>query len=175
MRCEDYKKLIYDLVDGTLDEARARYVRAHTDQCPECRRQLRSWERLRAGFSAIPRPAMPRSLAAEVVYAASRQRVPFWARLGPAPALRVAAVCGVLLLAAAGALVIPSLRGPGGGDDLTSVARIAPGAPQRTFEEVLPDVDVPGREHALFARAGTAFDRNLWTVAVNLESLSLLE
>jgi len=175
MKCEEYKRLIYELVDGTLDEARARYVRAHTDQCPECRRQLQSWERLRAGFATLPRPAMPRSLAAEAAYAASRHRVPFWARLGSTPVLRAAAVCGVLLLAAAGALVIPGLRGPGGTDDLTAVARIAPGAPQRTFEEVLPEVDMPGREHALFARAGTTFDRNLWTVAVNLESLSLLE
>lgn len=175
MKCADYKKLIYDLIDGSLDEAQAREVRAHTGRCPECRRQLESWERLRAGFAAMPRPMMPRSVAAEVAYAASRQRVPFWARLGSTPVLRAAAVCGVLLLAAAGALVIPGLRGPGGSDDPTAVARIAPGAPQRTFEEVLPEVDMPGREHALFARTGTVFDRNLWTVAMNLESLSLLE
>jgi len=63
-------------------------------------------------------------------------------------------------------------------DDLVDpVQEFGPEGPLESFFDLLPAfpgfvVQIDG---ALFARGGTGFDRNVWTAAVNLESLSLLD
>jgi hypothetical protein len=46
LRCKDLAPLIDELVDGALDDARARAVRAHARTCADCERRLAGTERL---------------------------------------------------------------------------------------------------------------------------------
>ena len=59
MTCAEIAPLLDELHDGTLDDARARAVRAHTRTCETCGRELRQLELFAAAAASLRQPDPP--------------------------------------------------------------------------------------------------------------------
>jgi hypothetical protein len=172
MTCKQARRLIYELEDATLAPAEIADVRAHVAACGPCARDLRQWERIREGFSAASRPTLPRSVVPAVMQEAAEPR-----RFGYGftlhPVFRAAVVVGALaLLAGTGLWMLP--RGGSHSGVEIPPPRGGPSVGQLERDKELK-VAMLGREHALFARGGTALDRTLWTAAATEANLELLK
>jgi predicted anti-sigma-YlaC factor YlaD len=176
MKCRHCRELAFEYTDGTLGAAQADELKRHVATCSECRVYVAEWERVRQGFAYVPRPAMPRSVVPDVLREVRHAEAPsIWQRIGLGTAYRMVAVgAGLSIILALvfmfGTNWMGDHRGEGDVPHGTIVVHVQP-----TFADVLPDLSVFRREHALFARGGTSLDRNIWMAAVNVENLSLLD
>ena len=105
MNCHDARDRLSDFLDEALGPPELAEVRAHLEDCPECRREL---ERLRATVSLLARVERPRAPLGFVdrVMAAARP-VPWYRRLGRLLFLPL----GIKLPAEAAAMVMIAVLG----------------------------------------------------------------
>jgi anti-sigma factor RsiW len=79
---DDIRDLLTLAAAGALDAAEQRQVEEHLRQCPGCRAELESWQRLTGALEALPTPQAPlglvertrRQLEAQVSVQAERKR-----------------------------------------------------------------------------------------------------
>lgn len=100
MDCPEYQRQISLLVDGELDEARARTLREHLAMCPDCCRVCERMQALddqvRSYRSLIPHPGLDRRIkeriADERTRADKKSGLPAWSRLPLAATIMLLAI-----------------------------------------------------------------------------------
>jgi anti-sigma factor RsiW len=94
MECGSSRTILALYADGELDAAESEAFERHLQACATCRQVLAAERALKAALRAMPRPAMPPTLAARVraalPQAAPRRPARPWFRLAPALAAGLA-------------------------------------------------------------------------------------
>lgn len=67
MKCDEVRILLDPLIDDELPANEFTSVKAHTDDCADCSRELDELTTLRRSLRSLPRPELPRSLRNEVI------------------------------------------------------------------------------------------------------------
>jgi len=93
------RKLLSLYLDQAVSPAQKQRVEKHLQQCAGCAREAASLQRLRQEMSELPRPPVPRGLAARIMAQyRSQQRASFWGSFDIAPRLLQPAMVLLLLL-----------------------------------------------------------------------------
>jgi hypothetical protein len=117
MDCREFRELLGDETDGRLAPADAQRLAAHVALCAACAEERGELASLRAGFRAMPRPAVPQEFRAQVMERLPRGRVLSFPRaLGWIAAVAAVAVVAVTIL---------NRTGPGAEREVASATRLA--------------------------------------------------
>jgi len=76
MECDRMREWLESYADGQATAEETAQVVRHLQACPACSRQLRWIQALKASVRAVPRPALPADLRAELLRQASSSRGP---------------------------------------------------------------------------------------------------
>ncbi len=165
MNCREARRLILLSVEQELREDQRRELEEHVRACASCARARRAHELLAQALRASAAPAMPRSVAGDVLRAvrAAPAREVRWTR-------RVAGFAAVL--AGVVLLLVAVLVGP------RMVEREGPALPtaaSATATSVVAEIDdVLTHEHAAFSAGAGAIDDASWLVIQAEESARLI-
>ena len=169
MNCQEYKGMIEDALDISLNGEIEASIRRHLDHCPECREYLAMRRQEHAAFFAGVNAAYshlrqpPADFADRVVreVAAQRSARRGWRRLSlPRWALIAASVAAMAGFVFAAAVVAEGLRGTEAanhGDEM--VGRAVPSAPQTT-DAALTDDETVGRAVPSTPQTGAQLETN---------------
>ena len=157
MECEWMREAIESYAAGRLGAEETERLEAHLKACPDCGRELRWVRALKAGVRAVPRPALPADLRAELMRmareaAASRasEPLPWYAALRLS--WRAAAGLGFAsAFAAAAAFLV--LGRPGAGAEELSLDEVL--VAHGRYELTMPAAD----REAIFADLGVRLSR----------------
>ncbi len=76
MKCEEYRELFSDVIDGELSEEQAKDFRDHLRNCEACREELEKFRRAQSLLKLLPKKEAPpelwEAIAAEVEPAEQR-------------------------------------------------------------------------------------------------------